>query len=103
MSLKDLADNFPIHPRISLWAPIICLAIVLLNNHVYLRMLETKEKENQEFFVKLQARENAAISRERVLRNWEMELMQRERDFGEIMRKAKVAPSAGSGARSSQQ
>lgn len=75
MPVKEVIDKISFSPRVSFWLSLVCLAIVLLNNHVYLRMLETTEKKQAEGEIKIQARESALVARERILRLWEVELI----------------------------
>lgn len=94
MPLKDLADKLTFSPRAAFWIALSCLVIVLLNNYVYLQMLEDRDKAMSEETIRLQTRETAILNRERVLRLWEIELLQREKDFSELIR-AGGAPRSG--------
>lgn len=86
MPIKDYLSKFDIPPKVSFVVALVCLLVVLLNNHLYLESIAEREKFLQEETLKIQAREESSAKRERTLRLWEAEVMDREREVSRLIR-----------------
>lgn len=83
--MKELFDKLSFSPKISLGISIGSLAFVLLNNHIYLKSLQDREQKLSSEESKLDLREEGNAKKERTLKIWEMELMQREDEVKRIL------------------
>ena len=99
MLFKSFLKNTNVPQKYTFWIASAGLIVVLLNNHLYLGMLQKREKEMHEMEIKASAKEEGQNKRDRLLRLWEMELMQREKDVKSLIDAAKIErkklPSAG--------
>lgn len=97
MPWKEALEKIDVPPKTSLIVTVMALVFVLLNNYVYLKTIQDRDQKLTEEMIRIQTREDAMIKRERVLRLWEMELLQKEKDVSEMIRKLspdKTSPKA---------
>lgn len=94
INFKELFDNIDIPPRISLYITILCFIFVMANNHIYLRSVEEREKQARDALQLVGLREDGNTKKERTLRLWEMELLQREKDVSKILEEIRRAKAS---------
>lgn len=82
--IKELLDKVTFSQRTTVALCFISLILVLLNNYVFLKILEDREARVTAQDIKITARENALVSRERILRLWEIELIAKGEQCREV-------------------
>lgn len=87
---RDMLDKFDVHPKVSLWITMACLFIVLTNNHLYLAGLQEREKALREDEARVELKEAGIEKKERVMRLWELELRDREKEVSKMLAEIRV-------------
>ncbi len=86
MLSADLFRNITISPRVSFWISITALTIVLFNNHIYLQSVIEREKQAHVLIQQNLEAEESLRKRERVLREWETQLILRESEIKALIK-----------------
>lgn len=93
MAIVQIFKDLQVSPRVSFWVSIFALVIVLFNNHVVMTRVDAQEKKNEAKAEQNIADEKNLARRERLLRAWETELINREREVRDLISEAKRARS----------
>ena len=84
--IADLFKKINVSPRVSFWISITSLMIVLFNNHIYLQSVIEREK-TATLAIKRNFEESESLrKRERVLREWEIQLIMRETEIKNLIK-----------------
>lgn len=89
MAIVQMFRNIQVSPRVSFWISVFSLSFVLFNNHVVMTRVDAQEKAAHALMEQNINEQKTLARRERLLRAWESELINREREFSAFLKDAR--------------